>query len=47
MELVPYKFGGDFKQLVYKAKNGDKWFVVLNGVEGKQYDGVDLVPYLS
>ncbi len=44
VELVPYKFSGDFKQLVYKAKNGGKWFVVLNGVEGKQYDGSGFGP---
>ena len=27
------------KRVAYYAKRGEKWFVVVDGVEGKEYDG--------
>ena len=30
----------DGKHAAYWAKNGDKWLVVVDGVEGPPYDGI-------
>ena len=29
----------DSKRVAYAARRGDKWWVVVDGVEGKEYDG--------
>jgi Tol biopolymer transport system component len=35
-------FTRDSRRLVFRAKRGEKWLVVTNGREGKEYDGVEL-----
>ena len=32
-------FSPDSKRVVYWAQRGNKWFVVADGVEGKEYEG--------
>ncbi|HOK09764.1 MAG TPA: hypothetical protein PLJ10_08900, partial [Candidatus Hydrogenedens sp.] len=33
-------FSPDSRRVAYSAKRGDKWVVVVDGVEGKEYDGI-------
>ncbi|HOK09763.1 MAG TPA: hypothetical protein PLJ10_08895, partial [Candidatus Hydrogenedens sp.] len=33
-------FSADSRRVAYSAKRGGKWFVVVDGEEGKEYDGI-------
>ncbi|MCK4419024.1 hypothetical protein KAV79_04385 [Candidatus Aerophobetes bacterium] len=35
-----FKVSPDSKRVAYVAEVGNKWFVVVNGEEGKRYDGI-------
>ncbi len=35
-----FKVSPDSKRVVYAARVGKKWLVVVNGKEGKRYDGI-------
>lgn len=35
-----FKVSQDNKRIAYSARIGEKWFVVVDGEEGKQYDGI-------
>jgi len=39
-------FSPDGKRLAYTARNGNKWFMVVDGVKGEEYDGLR-EPYFS
>ena len=34
------QFSPNSKRLVYTAKQGNKWFVVMDGTPGPAYDGI-------
>jgi hypothetical protein len=38
-----FKVSPDSRRVAYRAKMGNKQFVVVDGKEGKQYDSVDIV----
>lgn len=38
--LESFKVSPDNKRVAYVAKVGDKWFVVVDGEEGDQYDAI-------
>ena len=45
--LRSFKVSPDSKHVACIAAVGDKWLVVVDGEEGKQYDGIGTVPIFS
>jgi hypothetical protein len=45
--LPNLRFSPDSKCLAYWAGRGGKWLVVVDGVEGKEYDGIGGPPLFS
>ena len=37
-------FSPDDSRVVYWAKSGEKWFVVVDGAELKEYEGISIPP---